>query len=135
MGIVQSTFTNLANNFNQMSTKIDIVVENPEEETIIDIKQTPSSYEDWVFMDIGYGIDSRREVHDMYMTVQRLGLTDWIKHYKSSKRYSKEVSMISNGLDDNNHSGASFGGCLWRTKEVYVNGFYPKYCRKTQKNV
>ena len=115
-----------------MSNKINIVVENPEEEeTIINIKQTPSSYEDWVFMDIGYGFDSRREVHDMYMTVQRLGLIDWIKTYDSSKRYSKEVNMISEGLENNNHSGASFSGCLWKTKEVYVNNYYPKYCRKT----
>lgn len=115
-----------------MSNKINIVVENPEEETIIKIE--PNSYEDWIFMDIGYGINSRREVHDMYVTVQRLGLTEWIKTYDSSKRYSKEVSMISDGLENNNHSGASFNGCLWRTKEVYVNGYYPKYVNKNNSN-
>ena len=92
----------------------------------------PTCVDDWVSMDIGYGIESRNEVHDMYMTVKRLELEDWIKNYDSSKRYSNEVSLISKGLKDNCHSGASFGGCLWKTMEVYQNGWYPKYCAAAQ---
>jgi len=39
--------------------------------------------------------------------------------------------MISDGLNDNNHSGASYSGCLWRTKEVFEKGWYPKYSKHT----
>ena len=36
--------------------------------------------------------------------------------------------MISKGLKNNVHSGASFSGCLWVTKKVFENGgWYPKY--------
>jgi hypothetical protein len=80
-------------------------------------------------MDIGYGIDARYELHDMYMTVKRLELEDWIKNTNRSKlNHSKESDMISDGLEDNNHSGFSYSCCLMRTKEVYDNGWYPKYC-------
>jgi hypothetical protein len=125
MGLVQSVITNMNNN-------IPIEIENPEEmdedKVVVEIKE-PRGPDDWVRMDIGYGIDSRYEVHDMYTTVQRLGLEDWIKNYNGEEyqRYSDEINKISDGLEDNNHSGASFSGCLWRTKEVYQNGWYPKY--------
>ena len=89
----------------------------------------PRTYEDWVYMDIGYGIDSRSEVHDMYNTVKRLELEDWIKNYDENKRYSNQVNLISDGLENNNHSGASFSGCLWLTSEVFQNGWYPKYSK------
>ena len=56
--------------------------------------------------------------------------TDWC-----NVRYSKESDMISNGLKDNNHSGASYGGCLWKTKEVLNKGWYPSYCKESQINV
>mgnify|MGYP001014305137 CR=1 FL=1 len=127
MGLVQSVITNMNNN-------IPIEIENPEEmdedKVVVEMEiKEPRGPDDWVRMDIGYGIDSRYEVHDMYTTVQRLGLEDWIKNYNGEKdqRYSDEINKISDGLEDNNHSGASFSGCLWRTKEVYQNGWYPKY--------
>ena len=64
----------------------------------------------------------------MYTTVKRLELEDWIKNYKGGEqRYSEEVNKISNGLENNNHSGASFGGCLWTTKKVFEKGWYPTY--------
>jgi hypothetical protein len=87
----------------------------------------PTCENDWVSIDIGYGFESKREVHDMYMTVKRLGLEEWIKNYSSDKRLNKEVELISNGLEDNNHSGFSFSACLWKTAEVYKNGWYPRY--------
>ena len=132
MGIIQSASTNLINSITMENSKQIKEVKNPEEveEHIIEMEiKEPSSPDDWVRMDIGYGIDSRYEVHDMYTTVQRLGLEDWIKNYNGEKdqRYSDEINKISDGLEDNWHSGASFSGCLWRTKEVYQNGWYPKY--------
>ena len=114
MGLVESSITNTVNNL----PKID--------ESIL---REPRNWEDWVSMDIGYGIDSREEVHDMYKTVKKLNLVEWIKNYDSNKRYSEEVNLISNCLENNNHSGASFSGCLWKTSEVFQNGWYPKYSK------
>ena len=88
----------------------------------------PKTYEDWVNMDIGYGIDSRREVHDMYMTVKRLKLEDFMKNYNGkSEGNIEEIDKISDNLGDNNHSGFSFRCCLWKTAEVYKNGWNSKY--------
>ena len=87
----------------------------------------PTCENDWVSIDIGYGFESKREVHDMYMTVKRLGLEEWIKNYSSDKRWDEESGLISKGLEDNNHSGYSFIACLWKTSEVYKNGWYPRY--------
>lgn len=129
MGIVQSAITEVNNNMNigkVSPEQIDIIIENPEED-LIKIRE-PRSHEDWISMDIGYGFESRNEVHDMYMTVKRLGLEKWIKNTDwCDIRSSKESSMISSGLKNNNHSGASYSGCLWKTKEVFENGWYPKY--------
>ena len=129
MGIVQSAITEVNNNMNigkVSPEQIDIIIENPEED-LIKIRE-PRGPEDWVSMDIGYGCESKYEVHDMYMTVKRLELEDWIKNTEwGNIRNSKESSMISSGLKNNNHSGASYSGCLLRTKEVFKNGWYPKY--------
>ena len=96
------------------------------------VKKEPSCQDDWVSMDIGYGIESKYEVHDMYMTVKRLELEDWIKKTDwSDIRRSKESDIISDGLENNNHSGASYSVCLWRTKEVFEKGWYPKYSKHT----
>ncbi len=88
----------------------------------------PESPDDWVRMDIGYGWDSRREIHDMYKTIIRLDLVDWIKNY--SGRYSdcEEYNKISKGLENNNHSGFSFSSCLHLVSQVFKEGWYPKYC-------
>ena len=111
MGLIQSAITETVNSLP--------IESNPSME--------PTCADDWVFMDIGYGVDSKREVHDMYMTVKRLGLEDWIKNYDGRYDVCKETNLISEGLEDNCHSGYSFIGCLWKTAEVYKNGWYPKY--------
>ena len=85
----------------------------------------PINYKDWKSVDIGYGIDARREAHDMYMTVKRLGLVDWIKNYQGG--YCEERDLISKGLEDNNHSGASFNRTMYIVKQVFIEGWYPKY--------
>jgi len=127
MGIMQSAITEVNNN---TVSQMEIVIDNQEEhEATININniKEPRGFKDWVKMDI-YGIDARREVHDMYMTVKRLELGDWMKNTEWSKiKNSKEEDMISDKLENNNHSGASFSGCMWKTKEVFQNGWYPKY--------
>jgi hypothetical protein len=128
MGIVQSAITEVKNNMNTGRVSPEEKVENTEEECI----REPLSPKDWISMDIGYGIESKYEVHDMYMTLKRLELEDWIKNTKwSNIRHSKESDMVSDGLENNNHSGASYSGCLWRTKEVFEKGWYPKYSKHT----
>lgn len=126
MGIVQSAITEVNNNMNTGRVSPEEKVENTE------CIREPLSPKDWISMDIGYGIESKYEVHDMYMTVKRLELEDWIKNTKwSNIRHSKESDMVSDGLENNNHSGASYSGCLWRTKEVFEKGWYPKYSKHT----
>tara|TARA_Y100000816_G_scaffold174122_1_gene125241 strand:- start:184 stop:465 length:282 start_codon:yes stop_codon:yes gene_type:complete len=85
----------------------------------------PTSYKDWKPVDIGYGINASREAHDMYMTVKRLELEDWIKNYQGG--YCEERDRISKNLENNNHSGASFSGTMYVVKQVFIDGWYPKY--------
>ena len=85
----------------------------------------PTSFKDWISVDIGYGIDARREAHDMYMTVKRLDLVEWIKNYQGG--YCEERNRISQGLEENNHSGYSFGATLRLTRQVFKDGWSPKY--------
>lgn len=136
MGLMQSMISNTVNSLPIAEVKEIGSSKNPEDSDIPVAKditniQEPKSLEDWVSMDIGYGIDARYEVHDMYMTVKKLELEDWIKNTnRSDLNYSKESDMISDGLEDNNHSGFSYSCCLIRTKEVYDNGWYPKYSKE-----
>lgn len=136
MGLMQSIISNTVNSLPIAEVKEIGSSKNQEDVDVLMAKEItnihePKSLEDWVTMDIGYGIDARYELHDMYMTVKRLELEDWIKNTELSKlNYSKESDMISNGLEDNNHSGFSYSCCLMRTKEVYDNGWYPKYCKE-----
>ena len=151
MGLFQSSLrradlvTEVANNMNNGKVapeEVQIVIDNPEEDQVENPEEEdqvkcqgemkePNSYEDWVFVDIGYGIDSRREVHDMYTTVKRLELEDWIKNTDwCNMRGSSQEHKISDGLENNNHSGASFGGCLWKVKEVFKKGWYPEYSKQ-----
>ena len=147
MGIVQSIITSSVDSIPEISNtqQINVVIVDEEEEekkedtTMIPVKSDeiqkaevtePTCPDDWVSMDIGYGFESKHEVHDMYMTVKKLGLEEWIKTTDwCNMRYSDESKLISKNLKNNNHSGASYGGCLWKTKEVYKNGWYPKYCK------
>jgi len=85
----------------------------------------PTSYKDWKPCDIGYGLCSQRSVHDMYMTVKRLELEEWIKSYRGGE--SDEVNKISEGLEYNDHSGFSFSACLYFVAQVFIEGWSPKY--------
>jgi hypothetical protein len=106
--------------------KFEVDIENPEE--LNQELTEPRTFEDWIYMDIGYGFDARREVHDMYMTVKRLNLEDFMKKYNGkTEDKRKEINKISDNLENNNHSCFSFSSCLWQTSIVYKNGWNPKY--------
>lgn len=87
----------------------------------------PTSYKDWKSIDIGYGTEANREAHDMYMTVKRLELEEWLINYKGGPSGNSEMDKISDGLDNNNHSGFSFGQTVKLVKQVLIDGWYPKY--------
>ena len=107
---------------------LDISIPIAEPAIEIIIKSEPESSDDWGYMNIGYGIDSRHDVHDMYMTVKRLDLIDWMKNYNPERdRYSENSDKIANGLNNNGHSGASYSGCLWVTSRVFKEGWSEGY--------
>ena len=127
---------------NMISTEIPVVLAEPishnepldisipiaEPAIEIVIKSEPDFPNDWGYMNIGYGIDSRYEVHDMYMTVKRLELEEWMKNYNPKRdRNSENSNKISNGLENNNHSGASYSGCMWVTSRVFKEGWKQGY--------
>lgn len=91
----------------------------------------PTSHKDWKPVDIGYGIDSRRDVHDMYMTVKRLELEEWLINYKGGRKGLSHMDEISDGLERNCHSGFSFGATVRVVRNVLTDGWAPKYKKIT----
>jgi len=87
----------------------------------------PSSYKEWKYVDIGYGVNASREAHDMYMTVKRLGLEEWLINYKGGGTDIGNMDEISNGLECDSHSGFSFSATLRVVKNVLIEGWDPKY--------
>ena len=54
-----------------------------------------------------------------------------MKNYDTCKdRYSKNSDLISDNLENNTHSGASFSGCLWVVSKVLNEGWYLGYTNK-----
>ena len=111
--------------------EVDISIPIAEPVINIVVKSEPLSEDDWGYMNIGYGMDARREVHDMYITVKKLKLEEWMKKYDSSRdRYSENYDLISINLENNNHSGASFSGCMWAVSKVFRDGWYQGYSNR-----
>tara|TARA_B100001142_G_C14069404_1_gene552926 strand:- start:48 stop:338 length:291 start_codon:yes stop_codon:yes gene_type:complete len=87
----------------------------------------PSSYKEWKYVDIGYGVNASREAHDMYMTVKRLGLEEWLINYKGGGTDIGNMDKISDGLENNNHSGFSFSATAKFIRQVLIDKWDPKY--------
>ena len=135
MGLTQTTSTMITPVvtaqpvLNEAEMDVSIPIVEPAIEIVV--KSEPESSDDWGYMNIGYGVDSRWDVHDMYMTVKKLGLEEWIKNYDSRRdRYSKESDLISDNLENNGHSGASYGGCLWAVSKVFNDGWTQGYTNR-----
>ena len=68
-----------------------------------------------------------REIDDMIKTINRLELWEWIRDQNppESEGYMfwdhENVEAISNGLENNNHSGASFGMCMRQIQYIAKN--------------
>ena len=76
-----------------------------------------------------YGCDFRSNLLDMADTITRLELWEWLKNYTpdegSGFMYSRHtnITKISNGLENNDHSGATFAYCLRCMESIAKNGF------------
>ena len=73
----------------------------------------PSSIEEWPHIKV-YGTDFRPMLQEMADTISRLELLYW---------GHKNVSLISNNLPNNEHSGATFGYAMRCMQSIAKNGF------------
>jgi len=77
----------------------------------------------------GYGLSMNKEIKDMINTVNRLEIWDWFRNENppEDKGYSwwdhPNIDLISKGLNNNNHSGASFAGCLREIQFIAKNSW------------
>lgn len=75
-----------------------------------------------------YGFDFRRSLKDMADTVTRLELWGWFhEEPPSNTGYTywghENVKKISNGLENNDHSGSTFGYCMRQMQAIAAKGF------------
>ena len=75
-----------------------------------------------------YGCDFRRSLKDMADTVTHLELWQWFhERPPSDTGYMywghENVSKISDGLENNDHSGATFGYCMRQMQAIAAKGF------------
>ena len=88
----------------------------------------PTDVNAWRFVEV-YGMDFRPSLLDMAQTTTRLGLWDWFQteNPPGDSGYMfwghPNVNKISNGLADNQHSGATFGYCMRQMQTIAKQGF------------
>jgi len=76
-----------------------------------------------------YNCDFRSDLKDMADTVTRLELWEWFRNESppEDKGYMywghDNVNKISSGLEDNRHSGATFGYAMRCMQSIAKNGF------------
>tara|TARA_B100000795_G_scaffold173852_1_gene131188 strand:- start:582 stop:962 length:381 start_codon:yes stop_codon:yes gene_type:complete len=76
-----------------------------------------------------YGLDFRPHLLDMARTTTRLNLWEWFKNEDPPEGNGymfwghPNVGKISDGLDNNDHSGATFGYCMRQIQFIAKNGF------------
>jgi hypothetical protein len=86
---------------------------------------TASNYK---FVEV-YGTDFRPHVKDMADTVTRLKLWDWFRTETPPEGQGymfwshHNVDIISDGLKNNQHSGATFGYCMRLMQAIAKQGF------------
>ena len=88
----------------------------------------PQDINKWRFVEV-YGTYFRPCLLDMAQTITRLELWDWFKNENppgdSGYMYwgHSNVTKISDGLADNQHSGATFGYCMRQMQAIAKQGF------------
>mgnify|MGYP003685492397 CR=1 FL=1 len=94
----------------------------------------PNNANKWPLVKV-YGLDFRTNLLDMAKTTTRLKLWNWFKNESPPKNEGyqfwddENINKISDGLENNNHSGATFGYCMRQIQFIAKNGFdeYNKY--------
>lgn len=95
--------------------------------SVLTMTSTPD-YQNWKPVQV-YGCDFRPSLKDMADTVDRLELWDWFKNESPPEdcgyTYWKNpnIDKISNGLDNNDHSGATFGYAMRCMQAIAKQGF------------
>jgi len=78
-----------------------------------------------------YGEDFREPMLNMYNAIEKNNLWNYIQNdYHTSYCEDPEVDIISKAVDNDGHSGATFGYCMRLMKEISIIGlsaFYNKY--------
>ena len=89
---------------------------------------TTPEVNEWPLIKV-YGRDFRPMLKDMADTVDRLQLWNWFANESppggSGYMYwgHPNIDLISNGLSDNQHSGATFGFAMRCMQSIAKNGF------------
>lgn len=77
----------------------------------------------------GYGFDMSPEIDDMIKTTNRLQVWEWFRDEKPPKDKGymywghENINAVSDGLENNNHSGASFGMCMRQIQFIAGNSW------------
>lgn len=94
----------------------------------------PDNANEWPLVKV-YGQDFRPNLLDMAQTTTILNLWNWFKNESppANAGYQfwgdENINKISDGLENNEHSGATFGYCMRQMQFIAKNGFeeYIKY--------
>ena len=88
----------------------------------------PNSTDKWALYTV-YGFDFRSELLDMAKTISKLNLWGWMRDINPPKEKGymfwgdDNILAISNGLEKNGHSGATFACCLRNMQFIAKNGY------------
>ena len=93
------------------------------------IQVTTPTTEVWNPFIGGYGFNMNQEIDDMIKTTNRLQVWEWFRDEEPPENAGycywghENVNAISNGLENNNHSGASFGICMRQIQFIAKNSW------------
>ena len=88
----------------------------------------PRNITSWKYVSV-YGMDFRPCLLDMANTTTKLDLWDWFKNESppNDTGYTywshPNIKKISDGLEVNEHSGATFGYCMRQMQFIAKHGF------------
>lgn len=94
----------------------------------------PSRKEDWYPIEV-YGKDFSGSVNNMFQFIISNNLQEWFQDFEpdSDKGYmwssSPIIDKISNGVEDDCHSGATFGYCLRIMQDIFKNNNIKKWTK------
>lgn len=97
----------------------------------------PSRKEDWYPIEV-YGKDFSESVNNMFQFIISNNLQKWFQDFEpeSDKGYmwssSPIIDQISNGVQDDGHSGATFSYCLRIMQDIFKNNNIKKWTKPSK---